>query len=62
MIPTWLAYLLGALVAVVLATVLAPVFPAPLSTLLFWGGWIAALVLTVLAVVALVRGSARPIG
>lgn len=42
---------LGAIVAVLVAMFVAPVFPVPLSTLVYWLAWIAALVLVVLGIV-----------
>jgi len=50
--PLWAKYLLGALVAALVAIFLAPVFPDPLDDIVHWGGWIAALVLLILAAFA----------
>lgn len=46
---------LGALVAVLVAMFVAPVFPVPLSTLLYWAGWITAVVLVILGVIGLAK-------
>lgn len=40
--------IIGIIVAVLVAVYLSPVFPAPLSTIVYWAGWIVALVLLVL--------------
>lgn len=52
--PRWVWYLIATVIAVVVAVFISPVFPAPLSTLLYWAGWIAALVFLIMAIVALV--------
>jgi hypothetical protein len=46
--PLWAA--VAAVLCVIVALVLAPVFPVPLSTILYWAGWIGALVFVVLGI------------
>lgn len=54
--PTWLAYIVGAVLGVLVALVIAPLPPAPISTLLYWGGWIVFAVCVVMAILSFVRG------
>lgn len=54
--PGWLSYLLGAVVAVLIALLLAPIIPEPGGQLVAIIAWIVAAILAVLALVALVRG------
>lgn len=55
--PLWAA--IAAILCVVVALVLAPVFPAPLSTILYWAGWIGALIFVVLGIAWLVPPPSR---
>lgn len=48
---------LAALVCVLVSVLLAPVFPEPVSTLIYWSGFIAALALVVVGVHGLVDRS-----
>lgn len=57
--PAWLAYLLAAVIAVLLAVFLAPLIPAPGSTIVEIICYIAAAVAAIYAVVALIRGGPR---
>lgn len=59
--PRFVALLLGAVVAALIALFLSPVFPPPLDQIIYWLAWIAALVLAVMAVLDLARsrGSGR---
>jgi multisubunit Na+/H+ antiporter MnhE subunit len=55
-VPLWLRYLLGAIVAALIAIFLSPVFPGPLDVIVYWLAWIAALILAVMAAYALFAG------
>lgn len=48
--------LISAVIVLVVAIVVPPYLPAPLSVLLMWIGYLVAFVLFVLGIVALVRG------
>jgi putative Mn2+ efflux pump MntP len=50
---------LGTLACIVIALFLAPVFPMPLSTILYWAGWIGALLFVVLGIVWLAAPARR---
>ncbi len=54
--PLWVRYLIGVVLGVLLALVLAPYFPAPLDQLLYWVGWIVAAVCLVMAGLSFFRG------
>lgn len=54
--PAWLRYLLGAIVAALIAIFLSPVFPDPIDTIVYWLAWIAALILAVMAAYAAFAG------
>jgi len=54
--PAWVSYLLGALVAALIAIFLAPVIPSPGDQIVSIIAWVIAAILVVLALVALVRG------
>lgn len=47
--PLWVRYLIGVALGVLLALVLAPLFPAPIDQVLYWVGWVAAAVCLILA-------------
>jgi putative Mn2+ efflux pump MntP len=51
---------IGAVLCVVLAMFIAPVFPVPLSTILYWAGWVGALIFVVLGVAWLIPAGRRP--
>lgn len=55
--PAWLSYVLGAIVAVLIALLLAPLIPEPGGQIVTIIAWIVAAILVVLALVALLRGS-----
>jgi hypothetical protein len=55
--PLWAA--IATVLCIVVALVLAPVFPAPLSTILYWAGWIGALIFVVLGIVWLAAPGRR---
>lgn len=46
--PLWA--LVGLVLCVLLAVILAPVFPYPLDAILYWVGWLGALVFLVLGI------------
>jgi hypothetical protein len=50
MIPRWAMLIIGAVIAAVLAIYLTPVFPAPISVILYWLLWIVAAIALILAV------------
>lgn len=56
--PRWLSLLLGAVICVVVALVLAPYLPEPGASVVAVIAWIGAAVCAVLAVLHLVRGGA----
>lgn len=56
MLPRWMSLLLGAVVAVLVAVLLAPYIPAPGAQIVAVIAYIAAAVLAILGVLALVRG------
>lgn len=53
--PAWLSYLLGAVVAALVAILLAPLIPAPGGQIVAVVAWIVCAVLVVLGLVALIR-------
>jgi len=53
--PAWASYLLGALVAVLIAIFLAPIIPSPGDSIVAIIAWVVAAILAVLALVSLVR-------
>ena len=53
--PSWLSYFIGAVIAVLVALLLAPVIPSPGDQLVAIVAWIAAVILAILGIVALVR-------
>ena len=55
--PAWLSYCVGAVIAVLIALLLAPIIPSPGDTVVSILAWIVAGLLAVLALVALLRGS-----
>ena len=55
--PAWLSYALGAVVALLIALLLAPIIPSPGDSIVAILGYIVAAILAVLALVALLRGS-----
>lgn len=55
--PLWA--LVGLVLCILLATILAPVFPYPLDLILFWAGWIGAVIFLVLGILWLARGPRR---
>jgi hypothetical protein len=54
--PAWLAYLVAAVIAIVIALVLAPYIPSPGDAIVSIIGWIVAAVCAILALVSLLRG------
>ena len=54
--PVWLSYVLGAVVAVLIALLLAPLIPEPGGQIVAVISWIAAALLAILALVSLFRG------
>lgn len=59
-IAGWLGYLLGLIISLVVAWAISPLFPPPISTIVFWIGIIAALVFLILLLVALVNRTRHP--
>jgi predicted ABC-type exoprotein transport system permease subunit len=55
--PAWLSYIVGAVVAVLIALLLAPIIPEPGGHIVAVIAWIVAAILAILALVALLRGS-----
>lgn len=55
----WLHNLIGLVVAVLVATLLAPLIPAPGSSIVAVLAWIAAVVFAILLIVGLLRGPMR---
>ena len=55
--PAWLSYCVGAVIAVLIALLLAPVIPEPGGHIIAVIAWVVAAILAVLALVALLRGS-----
>lgn len=55
--PAWLSYVLGSVIAVLIALLLAPLIPEPGGHIVSILAWVVAAVLVVLALVALLRGS-----
>ena len=55
--PAWLSYIVGAVVAVLIALLLAPLIPEPGGQIVSVLAWICAAILAILALVALLRGS-----
>jgi hypothetical protein len=55
--PLWA--LVGLVLCVIVAVMVAPVFPTPIDTLLYWGGWIGALVFLVLGILWIAAPSSR---
>lgn len=53
--PTWLSYILGAVVAALIAILLAPLIPDPGDRIVDVLAWIVCVLLAVLALVALIR-------
>ena len=53
--PVWLSYILGAVIAALIAIFLAPVIPNPGDQIVSVLAWIVAVILIVLGLVALVR-------
>jgi hypothetical protein len=56
-VPAWLSYALGALIAVLIAWLIAPLIPEPGGQVVAIIAWVVAAILVVLALVALLRGS-----
>jgi len=56
-VPAWLSYVLGSVIAVLIALLLAPLIPEPGGHIVSILAWVVAAVLVVLALVALLRGS-----
>ena len=54
--PAWASYLLGCLIAVLIAIFLAPIIPSPGDQIVAIIAYVVAAILAVLALVALVRG------
>lgn len=55
--PAWLSYVIGAVIAVLIALLLAPLIPEPGGQIVSILAWIVAAILIILALVALLRGS-----
>jgi hypothetical protein len=53
--PTWASYLIGAVIAVVIAVLVAPLIPAPGGSAVAVIAWVVAAILVVLALVSLIR-------
>lgn len=53
--PTWAAYLIGAVVAALIAILLAPIIPNPGDQIVAIIAWIVCVILAILALIALVR-------
>lgn len=58
---SWISYLIGAVIAVLIALLLAPYIPEPGGHIVAILAWIVAVVLIVLALVSLVRGPRTPL-
>ena len=54
--PAWLSYVIGCVIAVLIALLLAPLIPHPGDTIVSILAWICAAILAILALVALFRG------
>lgn len=54
--PAWISYLIGAVVAILIALLLAPLIPDPGGHIVAIIAWIVAVVLIILGLVYLVRG------
>ena len=54
--PLWARHVIGLIIALLVAFILAPVFPEPVSTIVYWLAIVAAVIELVLAAVALMRG------
>lgn len=59
MLPRWAACLVGAIVCVLIAWLLAPLMPAPAGGFVSVIAWIGAVILAILAVFYLVSGGTR---
>ena len=57
--PSWLACLVGAVICLLIAWLLAPAIPAPAGGIVAIIAWIGCAVLAILAVVYLVTGRGR---
>jgi multisubunit Na+/H+ antiporter MnhE subunit len=53
--PTWLSYILGAVIAALVAILLAPLIPDPGDRIVAIVAWIVCVLLAVLGLVALIR-------
>ena len=53
--PTWLSYILGAVIAALVAILLAPLIPDPGGRIVAIVAWIVCVLLAVLGLVALIR-------
>ena len=53
--PTWLSYILGAVIAALVAILLAPLIPDPGDRIVAIVAWIVCALLAVLGLVALIR-------
>jgi predicted ABC-type exoprotein transport system permease subunit len=56
-VPSWLSYVIGAVIAVLIALLLAPIIPEPGGQIIAILSWIVAAILAILALVSLLRGS-----
>ena len=56
--PAWLSYVVGCVIAVLIALLLAPLIPSPGDQIVAVIAWIVAAILAILALVALLRMSA----
>lgn len=55
--PAWLSYVVGCVIAILIALLMAPIIPEPGGQIVSVLAWVCAAVLAILALVALVRGS-----
>jgi len=54
--PFWARHLIAIVIALLIAFVLAPVFPYPIDVILYWLAIVVALIFTIMLIVDLLRG------
>lgn len=53
--PTWLSYIIGAVIAALIALLLAPYIPQPGGHIVAIIGWVVCVILVVLGLISLIR-------